>query len=46
MKCQVKLYIAGKVFVEEVFAANYEDAKKTAIARNPTAQVISVNVKY
>ena len=46
MRCQVKLYIAGKVFVENVIAANYDDARKTAIARNPTAQVLSVNVKY
>ncbi len=46
MKCQVKLYIAGKVFVEDVIAANYDDAKKIAIARNPTAQIVSVNVKY
>ena len=46
MKCAVKLYIAGKVFEEIVYAANYDDAKKIAIARNPTAKVIGVNVKF
>ena len=46
MKCVVKLYVAGKVFEEVVNAINYDDAKKTAIARNPTARVIGVNVKF
>ena len=46
MTCSVKLYIAGKVFEEIVYAINYDDAKKTAIARNPSARVIGVNVKY
>ncbi len=46
MKCAVKLYVAGKVFEEVVNAINYDDAKKTAISRNPTARVIGVNVKY
>ena len=45
MKCAVKLYVAGKVFEEVVNAINYDDAKKTAISRNPTARVIGVNVK-
>jgi|TARA_B100001142_G_scaffold296246_1_gene317836 hypothetical protein len=43
MKYEVKLYVAGKVFTEEVQAANYEDARETAIARNPKAKVIGVN---
>ena len=46
MKCAVKLYVAGKVFEELVYAANYDDARKTAISRNPTARVIGVNVKF
>ena len=46
MKCQVKLYVAGKVFIEEVYAINDDDARKTALARNPPASVISVNVKF
>jgi hypothetical protein len=46
MKCAVKLYVAGKVFEEVVNAINYDDAKKTAISRNPTARIIGVNVKY
>ena len=43
MKWEVKLYVGGKVFTEEVHASNYQDAKVTATARNPTAKVIGVN---
>ena len=46
MKCAVKLYVAGKVFEEVVYAVNYDDAKKIAISRNPTARVTGVNVKF
>ena len=43
MKFEVKMYVGGKVFTEEVQAANYQDAKQTATARNPTAKIIGVN---
>jgi hypothetical protein len=43
MKCKVELYVAGKVFYELVEARDYQEAKLTALARNPTAKVISVN---
>ena len=43
MKWEVKLYIGGTVFNEEVRAVNREDAKRTALARNPTARLIGVN---
>tara|TARA_Y100001970_G_scaffold73609_1_gene93419 strand:+ start:2184 stop:2324 length:141 start_codon:yes stop_codon:yes gene_type:complete len=46
MKCEVKLYVAGTVFNEEVIARNYDEARKTALARNPTARVVSVNAKF
>jgi hypothetical protein len=46
MKCKVKLYVAGKVFEELVEAANYQDARQTALARNPKAKVISVNAVF
>ena len=46
MKVEVKLYVAGKVFSEIVEAANYQDAKETAIARNPKAKVIGVNASF
>jgi len=42
MKCRVQLYVAGKVFNEEVYARDYQEAKQVAIARNPNAKVISV----
>ena len=43
MKWEVKLYVGGKVFTEEVQAVNNQDAKDTALARNPRAKVIGVN---
>ena len=43
MKWEVKLYVGGKVFTEEVYATSHRDAKETATARNPTAKVIGVN---
>ena len=46
MKWEVKLYVAGKIFVEEVHAVNYQDAKETALARNPRAKVIGANPIY
>ena len=46
MKCEVKLYVAGTVFNEEVIARNYDEAKQVALARNPNARVISVNAKF
>jgi hypothetical protein len=42
MKCKVQLYVAGKVFDEIVEAKDYQDAKQTALARNPSAKVMSV----
>ena len=46
MKCDVQLYVAGKVFTEIVEAANYQDARETALARNPKAKVIGVTAKF
>ena len=43
MKWKVQLYVSGKVFYEDVYAANREDAKNTALARNPTAKFMGVN---
>ena len=40
MRCAVQLYVAGKVFTEEVEAVNYQDAKEVALARNPNARVV------
>lgn len=42
----VKLYVGGKVFNEEVQATNPQDARQTALARNPYAKVVGVNVKF
>ena len=46
MKVKVDLYVAVKVFHEIAIAANYEDVRKTAIAKNPTERVISVNALF
>ena len=46
MKVKVTLFVAGKLFDEIVIAANYEDAKATALARNPAAKIVSVNAVF
>lgn len=46
MKCQVKLYVAGKVFYEEVQARDYQEAKQVALARNPNAKVVGVTAVF
>ncbi len=43
MKWQVKLWVSGNTFTEEVIARDYKDARETAEARNPHARVIAVN---
>ena len=43
MKWEVKLYQGGKVFTKEVYANDYQDAKQTAQARNPTVKIIGCN---
>ena len=42
----VELYVGGTLFKEEVHATNSKDARETALARNPKAKVIGVNVKF
>ena len=46
MKVKVTLYVAGKVFDEVVEARDYTDAKRTALARNPTATAMSATAIY
>ena len=46
MKWDVKLYVAGSMFVEQVHATNMQDARQTALARNPTATVVSVTATF
>lgn len=46
MRCKVQLYVAGKVFDEIVEARDYEDAKRTALARNPSAKVVGVTAIF
>ena len=46
MKIKVQLYVAGKVFDEIVEARDYQDARQTALARNPTAKVVSVTAVF
>ncbi|MGA1433738.1 MAG: hypothetical protein ACO32T_08205 [Candidatus Nanopelagicaceae bacterium] len=46
MRCKVQLYVAGKVFDEIVEAKDYQDAKRTALARNPTAKVMGVTAVF
>jgi len=46
MKCEVQLYVAGKVFTEQVYAVDYEEARRVALARNPNATVVSVTAVF
>ena len=46
MKCEVQLYVAGRVFTEQVYAVNYDEARQVALARNPNARVVSGNAKF
>jgi len=46
MKYIIDLYVGGKVFKEEVYANSPKDARETAIARNPKAKVVGVNVSF
>jgi hypothetical protein len=41
----VQLFVGGKVFYEEVYATCTKNARETALARNPKATVLGVNVK-
>ena len=43
MKVRVTLYVGGTTFEEVVNVAKFEDAKKTALARNPTAKVVAMS---
>ena len=45
MKCEVKLFVAGTVFTEQVNARNYDEARQVAVARNPNARVLGVNAR-
>ena len=40
MRCEVKLYVAGTVFNEEVHARDYQEARQVALARNPNARTM------
>ena len=46
MKWEVKLYIGGTIFEEIVIARNMSAARTTAIARNPTAKIISCTATF
>ena len=43
MKVRVTLYVGGTTFEEVVTFAKFEEAKKTALARNPTAKIVAMN---
>ncbi len=44
MKWDVKLFVAGSMFTEQVHATNIQDARQTALVRNPTARIVSVTI--
>ena len=46
MKWDVQMFVGGQVFTEQVRAVSMQDARQTALARNPKATVVSVNAKF
>ena len=46
MKVKVTLYNSGKVYEEYVYARDYDEAKKTVLARNPYSKVVSVTAVF
>jgi len=42
MKCRVQLFVAGKVFYEEVEARDYKEAREVVLQRTPNARVMGV----
>jgi hypothetical protein len=46
MRCKVQLYVAGKVFYEEMEARDYKEAREVALARNPNAKVVGVTAVF
>ena len=46
MKCEVRLFVAGTIFIEKVVCRNYQEAREVALARNPNAKVLSVTAIY
>ena len=42
MKVKVTLWVGGRTFEEVVQVAKFEDANRTALARNPTAKVVAM----
>ena len=46
MRCEVKLYVAGTVFYEDVYAKDYREATQVALARNHGATVVGVTATF
>ena len=46
MKHEVRLFVAGTVFTEEVIARNYDEAREVALARHPNATVLGVTAVF
>ena len=46
MRCEVKLFVAGRVFTNIIECRNYEEAREVAIARNPNAEILGVTAIF
>ena len=46
MKWDVQMFVGGQLFTEQVRAVSMTDARQTALARNPTATVVSVTATF
>jgi hypothetical protein len=46
MRVKVTLFAGGRLFDDVVVVANFQDAKATALARNPAAKIVGMNVVF
>jgi hypothetical protein len=46
MKCEVKLYIGGKVIKDLVEATSYQSAREVVLQRNPHAKIVGVTAVF
>ena len=46
MQCEVKCYVAGKVFSVKCYARDYSEAREVALAQYPNARIMGVTAVF
>lgn len=46
MQCEVKCYVAGKVFSVKCYAKDYGEAREVALAQYPNARIMGVTAVF